>query len=339
MNGVHKTIQGGFMLSQFISKSVLLVLSTACVAQAYIVPGSPAPLPGYQQPMPGGSYGPQDQNPYEPNPYELNPYQPGHGGQGQQGQVKTIYIGRSVRNEALQLRQLAGLDSRYNGMEIRSVRANTRPDSPGQTVAQLIADGRVMAQQVNPGYQINLFPNQRLILGSTVRSLRLAISGSTYIDQIQIELAPSSGGQYPPPPPPPGPGYPPPPQYPPIPPPPQYPPQPPQQQQRIDLNVYRSMVGNDSLDIGQYVELSRYRGLAVTDVLITGSAQFQTSFVQLLVNSFNMGQVQFSGGYSQSQNIHLNQRPIIGQGADSLVLYTQGNMTIEHITVMLGRGR
>lgn len=320
------------MLGQMISKAVLLVISTACVANAYIVPGGAAPLPGYTEPGPGSSYGPQQpSNPYEPNPYEPNPYEPKPGQPSYGNEIRSVNLNRIVRNERLSLRQLAGLGSAYSGSEVVAVRAYAHADQSGRAAnIQLVADGRIVGQQTTAGY-INIIPNQQLILGSSVRSLQLVVSGSLIIDQIQIEIS-RSGGGYPQPTPPP-----PPPQYPPQQPYPPYPPYPPQQpsQQRVDVNVYRSMVGNDRLDIGQYVNLSQYRGYAVTQVVISGSAQYQTSFVSLLVNSFNQGQVQFNGGYSQQQSIFLNQRPVIGQGADSLVLYTQGNMTIEHVTLIL----
>lgn len=326
------------MFVKNISKSVLLIISSACVANAYIVPGAPGQLPGYQQPCPPDQYGcPQDgggnsgpvDNPYQP------PTQPSYG-----NQVKSIYIGRSVQNESLPLRQLAGLDSSYNGFQIVSIRGNTQPNSPGRTLVQLVADGRIIASQINPGYQINLFPNSRLVLGQTVRSLQLVVSGSTVIQDLQIEI--TSGSSYPTPPTPPNypPSYPPnyPPQYPPQQPyPPTYPPS--YGQQQVDLNVYRSVVGNDRIDLTQYVNLSAYRGYAVQQVIVTGSAQFNVSFVSLMVNGLSMGQIQFDGSYAQTRSINLVQRPIIGQGADSLVLYTQGNMTVQRVTLILSRGR
>jgi hypothetical protein len=339
------------MFSRLITTSFLLVVSTACIAQAQIMPGNAAPLPGYHEPMPGGSngpgpQGPQSPNPYDPNPYEPNPYPP-QPGQPDLQDVRTVYIGRSVRNETLPLRQLAGLGSQYNGSEIISVTADTRPDSPGQTVVQLVADQRVVAVQGNPGYQINLFPNTRIILGQTARSLNLVVMGSTQIGTVRITIR--RAGQYPqPPPPPPPPGQNPPPgtpypPYPPYPPPGQNPPpyNPPPQQGvlRVDLNVYRLTNGNDRVDLSQYVDLRRYLGFAVQSVEVTGSAQFQTSFVTLLVNGFDMGQqVQFTYN-PQTLSIFVPQRPVIGQGADSLVLYTQGNMTIQHVTLVLVRRR
>lgn len=142
---------------------------------------------------------------------------PGHGGPGYNDtQTVQAYIGRSIMNEILPLRRLARLEQ-YAGYEIVSVSANTRPDSPYRTDVQLIADGYVVAAQINPGYQINLYPQQRLILDQNVRRLELGIRGSTYIDVINITLRRlnQGGGGYP--------GY-------PQPQPPQYPPQQPPQQ-------------------------------------------------------------------------------------------------------------
>ncbi len=129
------------------------------------------------------------------------------------------YIGRSVRNESIPLSRIARLDQNYAGYEVVSVSAETRPDSPYRTDVQLIADGYVVATQTNPGYQINLSPQQRLVLYQNVRRLDLIIRGSTFIDVIYITLRrPNQGGdgQLP---------------YPPYPPPPPHqPPQPPPQQ-------------------------------------------------------------------------------------------------------------
>ncbi len=336
------------MFQKVLIRSLLLVISTACVAQAYIVPGEPAPLPAYDESNsqdnsgdisgPGQNHegyqsNPSQSNPYEPNPYEPNPYQPGRPGRpGQPGrpqygnrEVKSVYIGRAVYNERLPLRELAGLDRNYNGAEVLSVRANTQPNSSSTTVVQLVADGRIVAQQINPGYQINLRPNMRLILGSNVRSLQLVVNGSTIINDLQIEILSGDGNNQPYPNPGPGPG--------PITPPPHNNP-PGYGQQRLDINVNRTTFGNDQINLSQYVDLGRYNGMRITQVIVTASAQYQTAFVDLLINSFNQGHMQFSGGYMQQQSVWLQSQPI-GQGADSIVLYTRGNMTVNRVTLVL----
>ncbi len=316
------------MFPKLLVRSALLILSSVCVAQAYIVPGEPAPLPTYHdgQPSypgqnPGDNSGPGASNPYSPNPYE--PGAPGNYG----GDTKSIYIGRSVSNETFPLREMAGLDGSYEGSEILSVTADTQPNSPYRTVVSLVADGRVIAQQVNPGYHIHLRPNRQAVLGANVHSLQLVISGSTVIGEIQIQLA-GNGGGYQPPYPGPGPG-------PITPPPPPYNPPGYGQQQRVDLNINRAMFGNDRLDLNQYINLDQFRGMAITQIIISAAAQYQTAFIDVLINSFSQGQIQVTGGYPQEQTVWLQNRPVIGQGADSIVLNSRGNLTLDHVTLIL----
>lgn len=338
LTALTKTIaQGETLHMKNLISTLLLVISIGSVAQAQLVPGPSlgpgggggiGPGPGYgpgfpgghgHEPRPGSGY-PYPGNPYPSDPYPSYPYpsqppynpppsyppsNPGYG-----TETRRIYIGRSVYNEQIDLRYLAGLNTGYySGSEIVAVRANLRPNSPGTTVAQLLVDGRIQAQQVNPGYQLSLYPNSgSVVLDRNARDVRLTFSGGTYIDEIQIDVR-SNGGYNPPP----NPGY----------------------GRNIDLNVYRSMRGNDRLDIGSLVNLSAYRGYRIQQVIVTGRATYQTSFVNLLINSFNAGQIQLVSGYSQSQSIYLSNQPMIGQGADSIVLYTSGDMTIERVTLVI----
>lgn len=324
-------------------KVFLLVISVSWAAQAYLIPGQPggggqpAPYPG----QPGGGGGlvpgqpgrppsppspPYPNDPYPGNPgypgqpgnpgnpypgdpgYPSDPYpgQPGNPGYG--SEVKRIYIARNIVNETLPLRQLAGIGRQYIGWEVVSVRARTQPTNPGRTVAQLVSDGRVVATQINPGYQIDLVPQYRLILGESGNSLQLGIGGGTFIDTIEIELRRDGGGYNPPPP-----GY----------------------GQNIEININRSVFGNDRIDLTQYIDLYRYSGRVIEQVLVTATARYNTGFIDLLINSFNIGQARFSGGYPQIATFFINQQMVIGQGADSIVLYTQGDMNVEHVTLVI----
>lgn len=315
-------------------KVFLLVISVSWVAEAYLIPGPPGGGGGHIGPHPGnpgGGHGggglvpgepgrpghpgrpprpPPPGNPYPGDPYPGNPY-PGdpYPGQPDYGsEVKRVFIGRNIFNETLPLRQLAGIGSRYDGWEVVSVRARTQTTNPGRTVAQLVSDGRVVATQINPGFQIDLRPQYRLILGQSAGTLQLGIGGGTFIDTIEIELR-SDGGGYNPPPPPYG--------------------------QNIEINIYRSVMGNDRIDLTQYVDLQRYRGRVVEQVLVTATARYNSSFIDLLINGFSMGQAHFSGGYPQIATFRMNRHLVIGQGADSLVLYTQGDMNVEHVTIVI----
>jgi hypothetical protein len=209
-------------------------------------------------------------------------------------------MNRQVVNENLDIRAYAGLGYNYQGAEIISVRANVRP-SGYRTVAQLMVDGRIVATQMDPGYQIVLYPQTRVLLDQSARSVSLSLSGSLWVDNIDVEvrnLGYNPGGN-------------------------------------VEIPVYRSVFGNDRIDLGSLVDLYRYQGLRIQQVAVTATARYGSAAVSLLVNGFNAGNLQFTGGYSQRQNLWLSGQPVIGNGADSLVLYTSGDMTVEHVTLIL----
>ena len=307
-----------------VSKTILLVISMSSVARAdvsahlsHAVGEDVASLSQYQSGYLAtgqGGHGADvgvlsPSNPYEPgNPYEpTNPYQPQPGPGYSNSEYRTLVVGRSVVNERLRLREMAGLGSAYRGWEVRSIRVQARAASTVRATVQLIADGRIIASQLHSGNTVYLAPQSRLVLDSTVRSLQLAINGALVVDQVLIELG---RGQA-------------------TPPPPNY------GSRQVDISVYRNLFSNDRVDLGQLVDLRNYRGSRLVRVIVSARAQYNSSLVNLVVNGFNQGQVQFAGGYVQQQTILLNQNLIIGQGADSLVLYTAGNMTIERVTLEL----
>lgn len=324
------------MLSKSFKTTLLAILATASVSNAQfgIQPGD-----GFDD----GDHHSMCDNPYDPNCQPGHPGQPHEPGYPDQPgyddghtEVKSIYLGRSVRNEVLNLRKLAGLGIHYRGYEVVSVRARTRPDSPYTTTVQLLADGRNVATQVNPGKRINLVPTQRLVLGSSVRELEMYISGSTYIEEIVIEIR-ETGGQQPP-------QYPDYPNYPGQPhEPPPYPGQPGNPghnpgyaDQRVELYINRTTYSNDRIDLGNYFSMHQYRGYRIEQVLVTASAQHNVALADLLVNGFNAGTLQFDR-YSSQQSLYLHNRPDIGGAASSLVLYTRGNMTVQRVTLVLSR--
>lgn len=142
---------------------------------------------------------------------------------------------------------------------------------------------------------------------------------------------------YPPPPPPP-PGYP--HEPPPYPGNPGYPPpqNPGYGRQQVNINVYQQVYGNDRLDLTTYFPLSRYRGWSIEQVVIEGRSNgYGSSAINLIINGNNYGQTNFSGGYSQSQSIWLSRRPMIGNGADSIMLYSSGQMSVDRVTLILSR--
>lgn len=128
------------------------------------------PRGGGVRPNPPPSHG----GGYNPNP---NP--------GSQSIFLTAGLFRSVFNENLDLRRYLPMD-RYQGYRIVSVKAKTTPNSSGMTVAQILLNGQVLASQTNPGYLIYLTPNRVIV--DRYSQVFLAIFGSTYISEIQVEL-------------------------------------------------------------------------------------------------------------------------------------------------------
>ena len=315
------------MFLSHLVKSVLLVVSITSAANAYLIPGGSAhdqQHPGQYQPGIGG----EGEGWVDPGSgLDPNPYQPGYPNQPSHSDrdTRSVWVQRQVTNERLDLRALAGLDSWYRGWEVVNVQVNLRGNRVGRNVVQLMADGRIIATEVSQGYQVNLTPQNRAILGTTIRSLHLLVNGSVYVDSIQVDLSNSQGSPQLPLPhePPPYPGN------------PGYPGQPGYGQQRVDINIYRNLYGNDRIDLSQFIDLGRYQGMAIEQVIVQGSAGYNSSFLNVIVNGNNMGQAAFTGNYSQQQSIWLSRRPVIGQGAESVVLYSSGQMTVERVTLVL----
>lgn len=250
---------------------------------------------------------------YPNYPYpDYPPTQPDYPNYGQQ-EVRSGYIGRSVRNERISLAQLVGLSSYYQGWEIIAVRAVSRPNSSSTTIARLVVDGRIVASQTNPGYEIGLYPQGRLVIGN-VQGLQLEIVGSTQIENVDVILQKNGGGGY-------------------------YPPQPPVgNDNQIDIPLYRNTYGNDQIDLNPYVDFYRYNGYRIEQIVVQANSSRGTGLVDFLINGFHMGTMQFNGGgYSSQNSLYISQRPVIGRDASSLVLYTRGNLTIEHVTLVLSR--
>ncbi|MBC7457923.1 MAG: hypothetical protein H7235_06570 [Bdellovibrionaceae bacterium] len=121
---------------------------------------------------------------YNPSPnYPTDPYP------NNNHTVLRAQIQRSVYNQSVDLRALFNLRQNYVGYRIVSVSATTTPNSPAVTIANLVINGLVVASERNPGYDIYLDPEELVRMYSATTSVNLAIQGSTYIQEIQIELS------------------------------------------------------------------------------------------------------------------------------------------------------
>lgn len=261
-------------------------------------PGHHQPPAPPHRPPPPPSYPPQRPPPRPPVP------PPSYG-----SETKRIYVGRNVFSETLHLRQLGGLGPQYQGYEVVAVRVNLQSTYyNNQAMVQLVTNGQVVATAYNPNYQALLYPQHRLVLGQNAQTLQLAVSGTLFVDSVDVELR--RAGYNPPPP-------------------------PPNYGERIELNVYRSTFGSDRIDLTPMIDMYRYRGRAIESVQVTVNSRYNTGYVSLLINGYSMGQAAINPGYSQVATYRPAQPMVIGQSANMIVLQNQGDLTIEHVTIVL----
>lgn len=101
--------------------------------------------------------------------------------------TQTVVINRAVANERISLSSLASLNYQFSGWKIVAVTADTTPNSPATTMVRLAVNESELARQINPGYQIQLYPSSLIYLNSS-SNVELWINGSTYIHTVQIQL-------------------------------------------------------------------------------------------------------------------------------------------------------
>lgn len=231
----------------------------------------------------------------------------GHGS-GRQEQ-KIVYLGRQVVNEKLHLRQLTGINESYSGYTVESVVVDVRSSSYNSEIA-LTADGRLQQSVYSPQGQIFLNLQYGSILDQDFRRLQLDVRGAIDIQSITVNLR--EGGRI------------------------GRPDRPQRPGRGIDVPLYisRRLYGNDRLDVTQYLDMYRYRGYRIEEIMINATPVYNTALVDVLINGFNQGQSLQFDRYNSIQTV----RPynaVIGQGADSIVLYTRGDMDVNNITLRL----
>lgn len=289
---------------------------TSLSAEAYIVPG---PRP---QPEPPRHEGPQYPGHDDYSPGDSFPgrddFGNDHRGGGRQEQ-KIVYLNRRIQNETLDLRYLAGISEQYRGYTVESVSVDVQRSGPYAEVA-LLADGRTEEAAYSPQGRIDLRPRFGSVLGRDIRSLQLAVRGNAFIGEVTIILTesrmdrpdrpgrpgrPGRGGE----------------EY---------------RTEDVQLFVNRRMYGTDRLDLTQYIDMYRYRGFRIQSIEIDARAIYNTALLDVLVNGFNQGPTTQIDQRGFRQSVYL-QNAVIGQGADSIVFVTRGDLDIRGVTLHLSR--
>ena len=103
--------------------------------------------------------------------------------------VLRVFLNRNITNQAIDLRQLFNLQKNYAGYRVVAVAASALPNNPYGVTASLLVNGYAMASQYNPGRAIYLAPASVVRLNRVGTKFHLAIQGSTYIQEIRIQLS------------------------------------------------------------------------------------------------------------------------------------------------------
>jgi len=105
----------------------------------------------------------------------------------------------------------------------------------------------------------------------------------------------------------------------------------------VPVYVNRQMAPNDRVDIGQYINLYQYQGYRLVAVDVAAYANYNTALVNVIINGFQAGPTMNVGPYAQTYRAIPNGPLYIGQGADSIVLYTQGELVVQQVVLQLSR--
>lgn len=221
---------------------------------------------------------------------------------GYSNEQKLIRLDRQVTNQRLDLLRMAGIDYRYNGYIVDSITVVTRGSSYRAELA-LLANGRLEESSYSPQAQTTLRTRYAREIGREISYLELEVRQSVYIESIGINLR---RGAYT------NPG------------------------RELELPIYvnRRLYGNSSLDLTQYIDSQRYYGYRIQSISIQANAVYNSSLIDVLLNSFSQGQTLQVGRYSQVVTAYL-QNAVIGQSASNIMLSTRGDIDIQKVTLRL----
>lgn len=105
----------------------------------------------------------------------------------------------------------------------------------------------------------------------------------------------------------------------------------------LPIYVNRQMFGNDRLDVSQYINLYQYRGYRLVSIDITASASYNTALMDVIINGFQIAPTINLGRYTQNFRVFPNGPAYIGQGVDSIMLYTRGDLYLQQVVLQLSR--
>lgn len=271
-----------------------LAMILGAVAEAQMGPGRPRPP--FPMPLPPLSPGPG------PSPGPLPP--PNQGGQRI---TRSIFVNRYVMNEALALRELAGLGWEFNDAILDSVQIDLRSRGDFGGLVELVLNNVVEDSVFNPQASGVLRPRGFARLGSDFYGLRLVVHDPLFIERISVTVR--EGGAWP------GPQ--------------------PSPQLNVPVQINAQMRGNSRIDLAGFVNLAPYRGYRIEAVTVEALASWNNALLDVVMNGFQQGTMVFDRSNAVSRLALRG--AVIGAGAENLIFLGRGDLFVKSATLHLSR--
>lgn len=218
---------------------------------------------------------------------------------------RSIELRQRYVNSRIQLRQLLGIDNRFNGYSIESVVVDVH-GSTTNTRMDLLINNQIQESAYTPVGRMTFHSLNPIVFGNGVRdaqTLDIGIAGLSDIDAITLNMIRPGTSPV---------------------------------QIVVPLNVFKRMYGNDRIDLSQYLDLNKYRGMRVVSMDIAGRANAGNALLNIVIGNRSTVQGIAMSETQQAFTVNL-QDVVIGQAEDFISLLNNGDLNIDTVTLKLVR--
>jgi hypothetical protein len=178
--------------------------------------------------------------------------------------VRSAYLGRYFRHERIPLRQLLGIDSRFQGWQVERVIADVR-NARGEQIDLLVNNQLIQYRNAYQG-EVYFDFNAGYVIDETVQSLQFGITHDIYIESVRVVLRDPRYNQ---PRPPPGGG-----EY---------------EEIRVPVAYARQLYANDYVNLLEGLDLNSYRGYRIYGIQFYATVSHAHSAIDVYLNGYSAG--------------------------------------------------
>jgi hypothetical protein len=216
---------------------------------------------------------------------------------------RSVVLRQRYVNSRIQLRQLLGIDNRFDGYSIDSVVVDVH-GSTANTRMDLLINNQIQESAYTPVGRMTFHPLKPVVFGNGVRdaqTLDLGIAGLSDIDAVTLNMKRPGTSPV---------------------------------QISVPLNIFKRMYGNDRIDLNQYLDLTQYQGMRVVSMDIVGRANAGNALLDIVIGSRNSTQGISLSETQQTFTVNL-QDVVIGTAEDFVSLLNNGDLNIDTVTLKL----